>query len=87
MILHKSRKELRLEAAAATSALASLRLEATAATSVLASLDTPEGLAGLVFEKTKNAEFHVTFREHLEKLHNEAPEEEPTDPAASEPAS
>lgn len=66
---HKSRKELRLEAAAATSALASL--------------DTPEGLAGLVFEKTKDAEFHVAFREALEKLYDGPPEEE-TDPAASE---
>lgn len=69
---HKSRKELRLEAAAASAALASL--------------DTPEGLAGLVFEKLKDEAFRDSFRTHLEALHDEAPEpvESEQPPAATE---
>lgn len=61
MIKHKSRKELRHEAAASTAALSNLQ--------------TPEGLAGLVFEKSKDQEFRVAFRDALETLYNQAEEE------------
>jgi hypothetical protein len=58
---HKSRKELRLEAAAASSALASL--------------DTPEGLAGLIFQKCQDDDFSDAFRDALDKLRYPDPDE------------
>lgn len=64
----KSRKELRLEAAAQAAALSSLQ--------------TPEGLAGLVFEKSKDPDFHLAFRDALERLYQE-PEVE-AEPAPAE---
>jgi hypothetical protein len=72
MIKHKSRKQLRLEAAASTSALANLQ--------------TPEGLAGLVFEKSKDREFHVAFRDALETLYNQAEEEPASEENPEQPS-
>jgi hypothetical protein len=72
IVKHKSRKELRHEAAAHAQSLADLQ--------------TPEGLAGLVFEKSKDEDFHIAFRNALEALYQEPDEFEPETEPDPEPA-